>query len=349
MTDQHLLITCELKRGRGSIAAPKQPWDLDSEHLSSQALAEIRSALEDNGWATTVADGPAALLELARSGCDHFQACINLSVGVGGPSTKVYGAAILDMLGVPYLGSGPSALAVTRDKAVSKAVATSLGIPTPRWISLYPGDSLHGVEPLELPVIVKPIHESSSIGITAHSVVDNRVDIEPLAKRIWSLYGQAALVEEYVAGVDIEVPLMGDPELEALGCVGVVPSLVGDGHSILTSNLVYSDSYVFKETKALGLGSVHETEERAKMWALLLAKATRIRDYGRVDFRMRPDGKLSFIEISTHPYIARHSSFCYLAALAGSTYEVFMAKLLDCVVKRVRQERSEGPRIRAGA
>jgi D-alanine-D-alanine ligase len=324
-----VVITCEVKNPRRqhhSYAIDK-PWDIDSEHLSHDALTEIVTALSQLGHDIEIATTHRCLIELSKKYPDLL--CVNLSVGHGGASTKVYTAALLEILGVPYVGSPPYALAVTRDKSVAKAVAQHANIPTPKWQVFLPDTTV--VSEIELPVIVKPIHESCSIGIHTGSIINDERHLANAVARIWHVYRQAAIIEQYVPGIDVEVPFIGDADV--LGFVGVVPRLVQYGCDILTATTVYRDAYDFISPEKVVPWSA-KVENQVRLWVRAFANATGIRDYGRLDFRVTPSGQIFFIEASTHPYLAQHSSFTWLYQKAGREYKQLWDELLTICMRR---------------
>jgi D-alanine-D-alanine ligase len=318
-----ILVTCELKQGAQRRPTIDTAWDIDSEHLSPEALSEISTTLVEIGHDVIII-GPDELL--TRDLSDFHGVCVNLSVGPGrDPSTKVYVAALLDLLSIPYVGSPPHALAFTRHKGVAKGMAQMSGIPTPDFRISYPGNAIVSIE---WRAIVKPLYESCSIGIHAGSVVDTAVDANRAAERIWTLYDQPALIEQYIEGVDVEVPLLRHGNVLApLGAVAVVPRLTDTQHSILTSATVYRDAYEFHDPVNF-VDHWSAVQGDLQSYAGAFARLAGIRDYGRVDFRVTPDGGAFFLEASTHPYIARHSSFDWLFERRGMAYRDIWTRLL---------------------
>lgn len=332
-TAMKILVTCEIRR---SSMEPQKggAWDKDSEHLSQDVVNTIIHALYKNNYSCTLVETHDELLNIAHEKKNQYIFCVNLSVGHGGPSTKVFTASLLDILRIPYFGSPPHALAITRNKAVMKSVARTLGIPTPNWSQLDPYENIPSDINIKLPAIVKPIHESSSIGIDNRSLVESISQMRNSAKRIWECYQQPALVEEFIPGFDLEVPLRGFPILKPIGCVAIVPEINSTGSSILTSNMVHQDAYHFTMPNEVVRKWTKERETILKEWSQKLAKSVGIRDYGRMDFRVTPEGELWFIETSTHPYLAEHSSFAWLATRAGISYDEMWSQLLTTVRSR---------------
>jgi D-alanine-D-alanine ligase len=339
-----ILVTCELKQGVQRRPAIDAAWDIDSEHLSTEALDEISSTLSDLGHEVTVISAG----DLLTMDLSTFRGvCVNLAVGPGrDPSTKVYVAALLDMLSIPYIGSPPHALAFTRHKAVAKGIASMCDIPTPEFHILHPGDT---IPTMEWRAIVKPLYESCSIGIHSGSVVEAASDANRAAERIWTLYEQPALVEQYIEGVDVEVPLLWrEDALVPLGAVAVVPRLSDTEHRILTSATVYRDAYDFRDPGQF-VARWSAVRRELKAYAVAFARLAGIRDYGRVDFRVTPEGKAFFLEASTHPYIARHSSFEWLFARHGMGYREIWRDLLASPRFHWTQSATESDRSARGS
>ncbi len=196
--------------------------------------------------------------------------------------------------------------------------------------------SARGLEALGYPAIVKPVAESSSIGIDEDSIVATPAAAAARAAWLLARLGQPALVETFVEGVEVEVPLVGSPALIPLGVVGItIDGNLVRGKDHLASTAVYDDSYGF-------VASVPDIEAvSVKAAALQAAIALGIRDYGRIDFRVSADGCPVFMEASTHPHIQPHSSFFALASDRGLSYSAMLTEILDAGSLRLGLQSSQ--------
>ncbi|HNP88294.1 MAG TPA: hypothetical protein PKK78_19305 [Kouleothrix sp.] len=304
------------------------PADSDSELLSAAEERELIEGVAAAGHHVVVIGDTNALLEgidTWRAQCDIV---LNRSVGYRGPERKSIAPAILEAAGIPYVGSGPYALSLTRNKYHAKLVASAAGLPTPP-AALLPGGIDNQIENLLYPAIVKPVAESSSIGIEAgQSIVTTPEQARERAHIIAMRYQQPALIETFIEGVEVEVPLLMGHEPRVLGVFAItINGQLPPAAHYLASEQVYIDGYGYTDPPAY-----IDTNRLADI-AIQGALALGIRDYGRLDFRVSADGTPWFIEASTHPHIQRHSSFYVVARRAGMSY----AQMLDMLIQAAAQ------------
>ena len=182
--------------------------DEDAEFDDPATIAAIRDAIASHGHEVVGLEADATLP--AALVAANVDVVFNIAEGQGSRSRESQVPALLDLLGIPFTGSDAVALGVTLDKSVAKAVARAAGVATPLWTVMTAGD-----EPLperfRLPAIVKPLHEGSSKGIEADSVVADERRLRERARDVIGRYGQPVLCEEYVAGREITVGLLGSP------------------------------------------------------------------------------------------------------------------------------------------
>ena len=305
------------------------PADSNSELLSEKEAQELIDGLRAAGH-TVVPIGDTATL-LAR--LDHWRAAcdliLNRSVGYRGAERKSLAPAILEAAGIPYVGSSPYVLNLTRNKYHAKLVARDAGLATPP-AALVGGGVAPQLGSLPYPAIVKPVAESSSIGIEqGKSVVETPEAAHRRAELLAQRYQQPALVETFVDGIELEVPILVDPEPRVLGILAVtVDGRLPAGSHYLATEEVYNDGYDYIDPP-----SQIDCEQVAAL-ALRGARALGIRDYGRIDFRVDAAGTPWFIEASTHPHIQRHSSFFRLAQHQGLSYPAMLDLLVQIAARR---------------
>lgn len=304
--------------------------DANSELLSHAEEDELLSGFRDAGHTVVrIGDGRALLHRIGywRNRCDLV---FNRSVGYLGVERKLHVPAVLEIAGIPYVGSTPYVLGLTRNKLHAKLVVRNAGVATPSAALVREGLPSE-LEGLVYPAIVKPLAESSSIGIVSdRSIVAGAEAALRRAAEVNEQYRQPALVETFVRGLEVEVPLLADPSPRALGvCALSLDGRLVDGDRFLAGDVVYGDSYGFASPPA-GLDTA-----RVVTAAVAAATALEIRDYGRIDFRVGADGTPWFIEASTHPHIQRHSSFFHLAKARGRRYHEMLAELIEIATRRI--------------
>lgn len=303
-----------------------EPGDLNSELLSVEEESEIVEGLRDAGHEVVCIGDVDRLV----SGLGHWlQTCdivFNRSVGYRGVERKSIAAAVMDAAGLPYTGSTPYVLSLTRNKHHCKVIAENAGLLTPPSAVLFGGvDDF--AECVSYPAIVKPIAESSSIGIELGAAIVRTADeARHRAQVVASRYHQPVLVETFIEGIELEIPVVADDagEMRVFGiaAVAVNHTLPCSCH-YLASDSVYDDEYDYIDPPPfVDLNRVRDLAERG-------ARALGIRDYGRLDFRIDADGTPWFIEASTHPHVQVHSSFNHAAAQRGMSYPA----MLDCLIQ----------------
>ena len=259
------------------------------------------------------------LLELKRDG---FARCFIALHGRHGEDGTAQGA--LELLGIPYTGSGVMASAVAIDKVMTKRLWLADGLPTPRYVVLgvgahTPAHTRSVPDTLGLPLIVKPPHEGSSIGVTkvaGYSQVQGAVE---LAAR----YDAEVLCEEFIEGEEVTCPVIGEGSgARALPVVRIVaPEGAYD----------YQNKYFTDDVTYLVPSGLPAAEE-AEIQRIVLAayKSLGCRGWGRADLMIRAaDRQPYLLEMNTSPGMTGHSLVPKSAAAAGIGYEQLCVQLLS--------------------
>ena len=258
------------------------------------------------------------LSELKAEGADR---CFVALHGRHGEDGTVQGA--LELLGIPYTGSGVLASAMALDKTMTKRVWIAEGLPTPKFVRLAPGlqSREHVVavpDVLGLPVIVKPPREGSSIGITKATGYSQMQEAVALAAR----YDADVLCEEFIEGEELTCPLLGEgAEARALPVIRIVaPDGAYD----------YQNKY-FTDVVRYDCPSGLAAEEEAEVQRLALAayRTLGCRGWGRADLMLRSGDRQPFLlEMNTSPGMTTHSLVPMAARAAGLTYESLCLEIL---------------------
>lgn len=259
------------------------------------------------------------LSELKRAG---FARCFIALHGRHGEDGSVQGA--LELLGIPYTGSGVMASAIAMDKVMTKRVWIAEGLPTPRHVWLAPDkqsrDAVVAVpDTLGLPLIVKPPREGSSIGVTKVQGYSQMQDAVAMAAK----YDPDVLCEEFIDGDEVTCPVLGSGEnARALPVIRIVPPEAGYD---------YQNKYFTDEVQYLCPSGLPEAEER-EIQRIVVAAYTTLgcRGWGRADLMVRKrDRKAFLLEINTSPGMTSHSLVPMSARAAGMSYEQLCVHLLS--------------------
>jgi len=245
--------------------------------------------------------------------------------GRHGEDGTVQGA--LELLGIPYTGSGVMASAIALDKVMTKRVWRAEGLPTPRWVSLSAEQRershLQAVpDELGLPLIVKPPHEGSSIGVTKVRGYSEMADAVALAAR----YDADVLCEEFIDGIELTCPVLGSGS--AARALPVVRIDAPDG------NYDFEHKY-FSDDTGYRCPSGLAPAEEAEVQRLTLAayRTLGCRGWGRADLMLRTDPArndraIFLLEMNTSPGMTSHSLVPMSARAAGISYEDLCLTLL---------------------
>jgi len=288
--------------------------------VSLMSGAGVLAALQSQG-ADAHAFDPSArdLSELKRDGFARVFIALH---GRHGEDGTVQGA--LELMGIPYTGSGVMASAVAMDKVMTKRVWVAEGLPTPRWVWLAPGgqsrDAVNKVpDTLGLPLIVKPPRAGSSIGITKVAGYSQMQTAVSLA----ALYDADVLCEEFIDSIELTCPVLGQGTTAR--ALPVVRIDAPDGKYDF-QNKYYTDVVQYRIPSGL---SVAEEAEVQKL-TLAAYRTLGCRGWGRADLMLRTsDRKIFLLEMNTSPGMTGHSLVPMSARAAGMSYEALCLHLLQ--------------------
>ncbi len=246
--------------------------------------------------------------------------------GRGGEDGVVQG--MLEMLGIPYTGSGVLGSALAMDKLRTKQVWQSAGIPTPAFALLKNRSDVAAVrDTLKYPVIVKPAHEGSSIGISKVESAAALADAWQLAAR----YDDSVIAEQWIDGTEYTAGIIAEEVLPLIRLE--TPNAFYD----------YAAKYESDATRYLipcGLEAVQESELQAVSRAAFLAVGAA--GWGRVDFMLDESARPWFIEVNTVPGLTDHSLVPMAARAAGTGFEELVCRILDTSMGAAREVQHGG-------
>jgi D-alanine-D-alanine ligase len=275
-----------------------------------------------------------SLFALARMDCDLV---FNLCESFGGDSTADFKvAAFLELLGKRYTGSGTHGLMLAQDKATAKKIFAFHGITTPLF-GKYLRGRLDFTHDMDFPVIVKPAREDGSIGIEFSAVVNS---IRELAERMDWLhqhFDSPVLVEEYIEGREMYVGVIGNEKPEALPVIELDLSKLPEGTPRIAGAEVKwgKGTKAYKDTKSSIANDLPEETVAALNQAAISAyQALELRDYGRIDMRLQPDGRVHVIEANPNPWLSTRAEFAMAARKSGRTYTELIAEIVELAMAR---------------
>lgn len=228
--------------------------------------------------------------------------------------------AAFDLMGIPYTGSGHLGSAIAMDKDLTKKLAVPLGVATPKWelVKYTAADIPALARRLELPCVVKPLASGSSIGV---SIVRSREDL-PAALSQGLAFGGVCVVEQYIAGREIQVGILED---RALPSIEIIPK---------TGFYDYENKYQPGAAEEITPAPIPpEWEARLGEAALTVFRALGLSVYARADFIVTPDGTPWFLEINTLPGMTPTSLLPQEAAAVGIGYGELCEKIIEASLR----------------
>ena len=243
--------------------------------------------------------------------------------------------AVLEMLGQPFTGTGPSGMVMRQDKVLTKKLLQFHNVTYPNY-AIFDRHNIEFAGKMHFPLFVKPLKGDTSLGIDGTSLVN---EYSKMVERIDFIHNQLkeqALVEEYIEGREFYVGIIGNDPPEALPVMELdfsslpagAPRVFGRDYKDETS-----PSYKFIN---VGVATDLHSETRARITAAgrEAAYALKVRDYARVDIRLSPTGTPVVVEVNANPYLERTSAFALAALQSGLGYTTLINKIVESARKR---------------
>jgi D-alanine-D-alanine ligase len=305
----------------------------NQEKYGKKAIKRILDSLKIGGHQAVAFEGDKDLIDNIENfmpkviSGERPGLVFNLSYGVQGQARYTHVPGILEMVGIPYVGSGPLAHSLALDKVVAKMIFDHQGIFTPEFFVLQnPGDSLPA--DLKFPLIVKPKNEAVSFGI---KIVNTREELLEAAGVIFESFNQAVLVERYIEGREVNVGIIGNNPPEAFEPAELV---FGEGGP----NIYTLDDKKGKSGREIRVkcpaAISDELIEQAKDMAIRAYNALGCFDCARVDMRLDSDGKLYILEINSLPSLGEHGSYVAAAEAMGMDFPALVNRLVEVASAR---------------
>jgi len=254
-------------------------------------------------------------------------------------------AGLLDLVGVPYVGCGPGEFYLQEDKGLTKKLLAFDGIRYPDFAVFGLDREPQDTDGLRMPLIVKPLRMDASIGIDAKAIVST---VEEMRDRVSSIHKKirdAALVEEYIDGREFYVGILGNREPTAFPPIEIDFSGLPDGAPRILDHRAkwVRSSLEYKGTKAVVANVPEELGARLRSAAIAAYRALRVRDYGRIDMRLTPEGEVYVIEVNASCYLEKSSEFAMSAAAAGMDYPALVNGIVAVAMERRGKRSRPGP------
>jgi D-alanine-D-alanine ligase len=310
------------------------PPDADAEYEPEETVEMLEAAVRHLGHEPVRVGTAFDLRERLQEGL-QVDAAVNIAEGARSRNREAYAPILLEMAGIPCLGSDALTLSLTLDKAWTKDIVAAAGIPTPPHRVFSGPDAVDPADLPDFPLFVKPRYEGTSKGITPESRVEDADALRRAVARITDTYDQDALAEGFVeGGGEFTVAVVGHDPPEALPALQrAVETSTGIGlHALEHRGAPTADE---EWDYALGGTLTDELEAALQQQALRAFDVLECRDFARADFRVDADGQPWFLEINPLPTFAPDDTFAILAELQGRDYIPYLAEVFDQGLQRL--------------
>jgi|YNPBryunderm2012_1023409.scaffolds.fasta_scaffold12923_2 D-alanine-D-alanine ligase len=312
------------------------PDDWDEEFDSPVTITAITEVLEQLGHTVILLGNGRTLVEqLLHKPPDLV---FNLAEGVGSSRNREARVpAVCELLGIPCTGPDPLTAAVALDKSMTRRLAADAGVLIPNGLTLplppglYDGDFSEFPPLLEelgirYPVLAKPVWEGSSKGIRNRNLIETPQSLGPIVQELWQQYRQAVLLEEFIAGAEVTVALIGNNPPAIFGIMQVLPRQPSDKFIYsLEVKRNYQELVEYQCPAKLPTELLRELEASSlAVWDVLGC-----RDVARLDFRIR-DGRPYFLEVNPLPGLHPiHSDLVLMAKALNYSYPELIQMILE--------------------
>lgn len=286
--------------------------------VSLKSGQAVFNALKELGYNVVFIDAGRDLCERLKS--EKIEVAFLVLHGGWGENGGIQG--MLEVMGIPYTGSGVLSSALAMDKEATKKIFLYHGIPIPSFKVVYHADflkpSAFSLQPLNLPCVVKPAEEGSSVGV---SIVKNKRELKKALNEAFK-YGERVILEEFIEGREIHIGVLGD---RALGGVEVRPK---------KGFYDYEAKYTKGMTEYILPPEIDEAlYERLKDTGLRAHKALGCKGGTRVDIIVDRKGNPYVLEVNTIPGMTETSLLPKIASLAGYDFKGLVKEILEIAVK----------------
>ncbi len=305
----------------------------NKEKYSADSVNKVAVALEQGGHNVHIIDGNMHVIESLQDFMpkviegERMGMVFNMAYGIQGESRYTHLPSMLEMLGIPYVGSGPAGHALALDKVITKLLMQKYDIQTPRfWVFSSLDEDISDVQ---YPVIVKPKMEAVSYGLR---VAHDKDELKEAIKYVVSEFGQQALVEQFVYGREFCVGLLGNGDPEAFPIVEI--DLGNDPEAVQTE----FDKLNSPRRKICPADISADIASRMLALSKKSFNILGLKDFARVDIRMDKNDNIHLLEINSMASLGVRGSYVHAAQVAGYDYTKLVNKMLDVAAVRYFSE-----------
>lgn len=249
---------------------------------------------------------------------------------------------LLELMGIPYTGAPPMALANCQSKILTKRLLNAVGIRTPQFM-VFRNEQKQYKNKLQFPLIIKPAFEDASAGIENDSIVKDNKELKNRINYIFKNFDQPALVEEFIEGRELNVAVIGDKNPDVLPISEIdFTGMPGHLHNIVSYQAKWDPHHeAYHKTIPICPAELpKQIEKKVREIAVKAFKTMNCRDYARVDMRLSKDKKIYVLEVNPNPDLTEGAGFMRSAEAAGYSYTTTLKKIIDFAWKRRKNVRN---------
>jgi len=239
--------------------------------------------------------------------------------------------AFLELMRAPYTGCNPRGLLLSRDKVLCKQLLAFHRIPTPQFAVFRRGQRFVMPRRLRLPLFVKSATEDASLGIAQASVVDDAAKLRERVQFMHEQIGSDALVEEYIAGRELYVGVLGNERLTRLPVWEMRFGSMPDSLAAIATRKVKWDR-AYQKRYEITTRAAEELPppllQKIDRLSRRIYRALHLSGYARIDFRLREDGNIFMLEANANPNLTGDEDFAEAARAAGIAYPVLLERIM---------------------
>jgi D-alanine-D-alanine ligase len=313
-------------------APPGGPVDADVEYEPEATVEALEAAIRFAGHEAFRVGNPHALLAaIGARALPRLDAVWNIAEGYGSRNREAWAPVLLELAGVPALGSDALSLSLSLDKAWTLDVVRAAGVVTAGHLSVDSVEELSGTElPAAFPLFVKPRWEGTAKGISLRSRVADARELAEAVERVTRTYAQPALIEPFLPGAEYTVTLIGNAPPRALPALQrALERDTGIGVHAVERSAARALAHHTPGALTSALEATLAQQARRAFAAL------RCRDFARADFKLDAEGRPRFLELNTLPTFAPDASFGILAELMGRALPDLLAEVLQGGLQRL--------------
>jgi D-alanine-D-alanine ligase len=245
-------------------------------------------------------------------------------------------AGLLEMMAIPFTGTGSSGLMLARDKALAKQILSAVGVRVPGFWVFPLGNKVHIPRQLFFPLVVKPAYGDGSEGISNASLVHDHDGLRQRIEMLHERFKQDVIAEEYIEGHEVYIGVLGNARLQVLPPYEVRFGNSEEGGPVLATYQVKWNKQ-YRDKWKIEFGFADLPRKLALRVAAVCRKAYRIlqlRDYARLDLRITPREEIYVLEANPNPDITQGEEVAEAARKAGMSYQRFINRIVKHALER---------------